>query len=493
MVASRRINSKTNCGTAHRRAARGSTVQAHVSRLRGVLEATGGAAVLQGCAGGYEVRVDPAEIDVHRFETLARCGSEMLDDDPRRAANLLATALDEWRGPALQDLRHVPRLHLEGIRLDELRLATIEARLAAELATGGHVMAVSALQRQVEEHPYREHLRALLMLALYRSGRQVEALRSFQGARAALAEVGVEPGPELRELDEWISCDDPRLRVPALPVRIGAEERRCVVVVEGADAEELVASASCGGGRVLRARATSKHARPYQAVAEALSPLLDDAVGPELAPIVGSPASAVGVDLAYQRFRAFEAVAALLRAAAIEQPLTLVVDNIDERAHRRSICWSTFHAGPRTAADHRRGAIDDRTQPGVREPGPPMGTRRTRSPVAPRARNARRRLPSSRSATSLPRPRTTPTSPRMRSRRPPRCRPERGMMRSSASASRKRPSTTRPRSRRSTNSALPQTLRRGELLVALGRACHAAYQLDAALDTYRARECACPS
>ena len=141
---------------------------------------------------------------------VARCSTTTLD----HAANVLARALDEWRGPALQDLRHVPLLHLEGIRLDELRLATIEARMAAELATGGHVMAVSALQRLVEEHPYREHLRALLMLALYRSGRQVEALRTYQGARVALAEVGVEPGPELRELDEWISCDDPRLRAP---------------------------------------------------------------------------------------------------------------------------------------------------------------------------------------------------------------------------------------------------------------------------------------
>ena len=175
-------------------------------------------------------------------------------------------------------------------------------------------MAVSALQRLVEEHPYREHLRALLMLALYRSGRQVEALRTYQGARVALAEVGVEPGPELRELDEWISCDDPRLRVPALPVRIGAEERRCLVVVEGADAEALVASATCAGSRVLRAWATSKHARPYQAVADALSRFSIDAVGPELAPIVGSPASTAGVDLAYQRFRAFEAVAELLHA-----------------------------------------------------------------------------------------------------------------------------------------------------------------------------------
>ena len=135
-----------------------STLHAHVSRLRSLLMATGGSATLTGGAGGYELKVDPTDIDAHRFEELAAQGGHVLSQHPRLAADLCARALDEWRGPALQDVRHVPALFLEAERLDELRLATIEARLGAELAVGGHVMAVGPLQRLVDEHPYREQL-----------------------------------------------------------------------------------------------------------------------------------------------------------------------------------------------------------------------------------------------------------------------------------------------------------------------------------------------
>ena len=103
-----------------------STIQAHVCRLRSVLGATGGSATLEGGAGGYELRVDPAAVDVHRFESLAGQGSQLLAQHAKEAADLCARALDEWRGPALQDVRQVPALYLEAQRLDELRLATIE-------------------------------------------------------------------------------------------------------------------------------------------------------------------------------------------------------------------------------------------------------------------------------------------------------------------------------------------------------------------------------
>jgi DNA-binding SARP family transcriptional activator len=135
-----------------------STIQAHASRLRTVLGATGGSAILAGRTGGYELQIDPVEIDVHRFELLVAQGGAAAS--ARAAADLCARALDQWRGPALHDVRHVPALYLEAERLDELRLATIEARIAAELEMGGHALVVGRLQRLVDEHPYRERLRA---------------------------------------------------------------------------------------------------------------------------------------------------------------------------------------------------------------------------------------------------------------------------------------------------------------------------------------------
>jgi hypothetical protein len=346
-------------------------------------------------------------------------------------------------------------------------------------------MAVSALQRLVEEQPYREHLRALLMLALYRSGRQVEALRAYQGARVALAEVGVEPGAELRELDEWISSDDPRLRVPVLPVGVGSEARRCLLVIEGADAERLVASATCAGGRVLRARATSKHARPYQAVADALIPLLDGSVGAELAPIVGAPAATSGVDLAYQRFRAFEAVAELLRAHAIEQPLVLVIDDLDaagastfdllEHLARRSGAARLTIVAVRSTTGHDReleGRVLRWERDGLAQRLEPEHGTGAAAPVV--ALRDERHAPMDYADLAADAFAEAATLSARAG--------DDALMRLGfeEAAQHYQAALTAIEQQRT-----PQTLRRGELLVALGRACHAAYQLDAALDAFR--------
>ncbi len=154
-----------------------STIQAHASRLRTVLGAT--AARRHSPAGRAATScrsTPPRSTCTGSSSSWPRAA---LPTSPRAAADLCARALDEWRGPALQDVRHVPALYLEAERLDELRLATIEARIACELEMGGHALVVGRLQRLVEEHPYRERLRGLLMLALYRSGRQVEARRAL--------------------------------------------------------------------------------------------------------------------------------------------------------------------------------------------------------------------------------------------------------------------------------------------------------------------------
>ena len=320
-----------------------STIQAHVCRLRSVLGTAGGSATLEGGAGGYELRVESSAIDVHRFEALAGQGRQVLTHDAAAAADLFARALDEWRGPALQDVRQVPALYLEAQRLDELRLATIEARLTAELELGGHGMVVGSLQRLVDEHPYRERLRGLLMVALYRSGRQVEALRAYRAAYRALAEIGVQPGRELRALEEAISREDPALSLhppsiaPVRPLNAVAGRDRPVVLIEGPDAASAVEAqveAARGAGRVvLRGRAQATGGRPYQCVADALAPLLDDPVDSDLAsalaPIVAAVPPAQGSDPAFQRFQAFEGVVELLAVHAAREPLSVVLEDID--------------------------------------------------------------------------------------------------------------------------------------------------------------------
>ena len=136
-------------------------------------------------------------------------------DDPARAAELLRTALALWRGPALGDFAYERFAQDSAARLEELRLAAVEERIEADLRLGRHVELVAELEGLVREHPLRERLRAQHMLALYRSGRQADALESFRDARRALAdELGLEPGRELRELEQAILTQAPELDAP---------------------------------------------------------------------------------------------------------------------------------------------------------------------------------------------------------------------------------------------------------------------------------------
>ena len=184
------------------------TVHAHISRLRAALRAAGGAAELVTRGYGYQLIVEPDEIDSTRFELLAGAGAEATTSSPDTAASSLARSLEEWRGPALHGLHDLEPLFLEAQRLEELRLVTLEERWSAELRLGGHLLAVGQLQRLVVDHPFRERLQGLLMLALYRSGRQTEAMRAYQVAVHALAEIGLTPGPDLRLLEQQIAGQD---------------------------------------------------------------------------------------------------------------------------------------------------------------------------------------------------------------------------------------------------------------------------------------------
>ncbi|MDX3214821.1 BTAD domain-containing putative transcriptional regulator [Streptomyces sp. ME02-6991-2B] len=174
----------------------GNALQSQVSRLR----ATVGVPI-ERPPGGYRLVVARDEVDVHRFERLAAEGTRRLAaGDPPRAADLLRGALDLWRGSALADVGGAPFARAQVARLEELRIATVENRVAAELALDGrhHPEIVAELRELVARHPLRERLRAQLMRALYSCGRQSEALRVYEDARRDLAEsLGADPGPEL--------------------------------------------------------------------------------------------------------------------------------------------------------------------------------------------------------------------------------------------------------------------------------------------------------
>ena len=178
---------------------RDKTVQVYVSNLRKVLGE--GLVVTEG--RGYMLRAEPGELDVDRFEALVAEGREALErGDALTAASVLREGLGVWRGPALADFAYEPFAQAEIARLEASRLAALEDRIDADLASGEDARLVGELEALVREHPLRERLRAQLMLALYRSGRQVDALRVYRDARRDLLdELGLEPGRALHELE----------------------------------------------------------------------------------------------------------------------------------------------------------------------------------------------------------------------------------------------------------------------------------------------------
>ena len=165
-----------------------------VSQLRKVL----GAEVVATRPPGYVLRVDPSQVDVQRFELLA---GRARGAEPEERAQLLREALSLWRGQPLAEFAFEPFAQSEIGRLDELRLAALEERIDADLALGRHGELIGELEALVGRHPLRERLRGQLMLALYRSGRQADALHAYQDARRALIEgLGIDPGPALQQL-----------------------------------------------------------------------------------------------------------------------------------------------------------------------------------------------------------------------------------------------------------------------------------------------------
>jgi DNA-binding SARP family transcriptional activator len=222
-------------------------LQGYVSHLRKTLEPgsqRGEHEVLVSLPPGYVLQIRPDQVDAERFERLSGEGRQFRNaGDADAAADRLRAALALWRGGALDDLAYEEFARADINRLEELRLQTLEDRIDADLALGWHDRLVGELRELVDRHPLRERLHAQLMAALYRCGRQAEALEVYRDARRTLRdELGIEPGPALRELERAILRQDPALGVPAPPpVPIASRIRRRWPLLVGAGA--LIAGA----------------------------------------------------------------------------------------------------------------------------------------------------------------------------------------------------------------------------------------------------------
>ena len=200
------------------------TLQAYMSRLRRTL----GEGVIGSTQHGYTIRVTSAQLDSLQFEDLSARATDLLRSNPAGAADLLGRALSLWRGMPFGDLGYEPAIQPEAQRLLELRLMALESRIAADLELGHAGVLVAELEQLVEEHPLRERFHEQLMLALYRSERQADALRAYQIAGAVLGEeLGIEPSRRLQALEEKILLQDPSIDRPAVqpPPSASALER----------------------------------------------------------------------------------------------------------------------------------------------------------------------------------------------------------------------------------------------------------------------------
>lgn len=191
------------------------TLQTYVLQLRKTLDRAlprpgpDAKAVLVTRPGGYQFRIDPARVDLYRFEALARRGMEaMADGRIEPAARYLREALDLWRGPAFADVVAGPVLRARAVRLHETRLHVLERHFDVELRLGNHQAVLGEIAMAAVQEPLNEDIHARLMLAMYRSGRRAEALEAFRDLRARLVEeTGLEPSPTLYRLQRDILTD----------------------------------------------------------------------------------------------------------------------------------------------------------------------------------------------------------------------------------------------------------------------------------------------
>src|SRR5262245_8253060 len=206
-------------------------LRVNVSRLRKALPPD----VLATRSPGYLVRVEPGALDLQRFERLVEEGRDLRARGlPAGVSERLREALSLWRGPALAEFAYESFAQAAIARLEEIRLAALELRIDADLALGRHDELVGELEGLVAEHPLRERLRAYLMTAHYRSGRQAEALDAYQYARRALVDgLGIEPGAALQELERAILRQDPSLSLETPRAPAAEVVERAILVAVG--------------------------------------------------------------------------------------------------------------------------------------------------------------------------------------------------------------------------------------------------------------------
>lgn len=354
-------------------------LQGYVSQLRKLL----GRERLVTRSPGYLLTVVPEELDLGRLERLAANARE---PEPKEAAAALAEALSLFHGPPLADFAYESWAQTEIGRLEELRLVCLEQRIEADLSLGRHAELVGELEALVNTHPLRERLRGQLMLALYRSRRQAEALAAFQETRTALVEeLGIEPSPELQALERAILNQEPALDLPARPTdaalwppgateRLGAvfvgRDRELSELLAGLEdalagrgrlyllagepgigksrlAEELAKRARERGARVLVGRCWEAGGAPaywpwvqsLRAYVRSGDPqMLRAQLGrgapdvaqllPELRELFPDVQERTPRESEAARFRLFDATASFLRNVAEAQPLVLVLDDL---------------------------------------------------------------------------------------------------------------------------------------------------------------------
>jgi DNA-binding SARP family transcriptional activator len=258
-------------------------LQTYVSHLRKALAAD----LLVTRTPGYMIRVEREELDLYLFEDLV---TEADRAEPAAAATKLRAALELWRGTALADFAYDPFAQATITRLEELRLTALERRIEADLALGRHGELVGELEVVTREHPLREPFRRQLMLALYRSGRQAEALAAYRDARRVLVDqLGIDPSPSLQELERAILRQEPALEspAPASAVQEGAERGRAarsilVVPRDDANIRPLISIAEPLARRPPRELIVARLLEQDQELApatEGLAALRDELVG----------------------------------------------------------------------------------------------------------------------------------------------------------------------------------------------------------------------
>jgi DNA-binding SARP family transcriptional activator len=372
------------------------SLQVLVSQLRSALEPERSAGqpgrLLLTRAPGYLLQLEPEQLDLERFQRLAHEGREALGaGDPQSARQQLSEALALWRGPPLAEFAYADFAQREISRLDDLRLAALEDRIQSDIECGRHAEVIGELERLVAEDPMRERPRAQLMLALYRSGRQAEALEAYNAGRRVLVdELGIEPGRELKELQAAILEQDPAidLRPPTAERRSGPAEREepeaaappsesfvgrepelaefqaafsgtlagrtSLFLIAGEPgigksrlADEVASLAQAGGATVCWGRCWEAGGAPaYWPWVQALRTYIRDGdkerIREQLAPGAADIAQMLpdlhelfpnlppppSLDPEGARFRLFDSTASFLRAAGEAQPIVLVLDDL---------------------------------------------------------------------------------------------------------------------------------------------------------------------